>query len=242
MDEKWWRHSGANAKWQFYLPSMPTMKLISDISSLLNMAPLRSRTVGLVACQFGSPVSIVNMLFGMVNDVELCAPGDVSGDDGILDGWVTCISSRCVWRLCCGAVDEKWLPYGDSTTILEKLLIRYKHSYISDRSKNPGKMRKKSKSNPMKWIWLNVETKANSVFYSTEKVNLWPLKETLTICPRIRLRERHTDLIRCFARRWRLLNCFVIIWVRHFIRQIINLRRLVVGYRFFFCSISIDYE
>lgn len=60
------------------------------------MAPLRSRTVGLVACQFGSPVSIVNMLFGMANDVELCAPGDVRGDDGILDGCVTCISSRCV--------------------------------------------------------------------------------------------------------------------------------------------------
>lgn len=67
---------------------------MSDMSSLLNMAALRSRTVGLVACQFGSPVSIVNILFGMVNDVEHWDPGDVSGDDGILDGCVTCISSR----------------------------------------------------------------------------------------------------------------------------------------------------
>lgn len=69
-----------------HVPSLPTMKLISDMSSLLNIAAFRSRTVGLVACQFGSPVSMVNIVFGIVNDVELCAPGDVSGDDGMLDG------------------------------------------------------------------------------------------------------------------------------------------------------------
>lgn len=56
-----------------HLPSLPTMKLISDMSSLLNIAAFRSRTVGFVACQFGSPVSMVNMVFGIVNDVELSA-------------------------------------------------------------------------------------------------------------------------------------------------------------------------
>lgn len=69
-----------------HLPSLPTTKLMSDMSSLLNMAAFRSRTVGLVACQFGSPVSMVKIVFGIVNDVELWAPGDVSGDDGMLDG------------------------------------------------------------------------------------------------------------------------------------------------------------
>lgn len=59
---------------------------MSDINSLLNIAAFRSRTVDLVACQLGSPVSMVKIVFGIVNDVELCAPGDVSGDDGMLDG------------------------------------------------------------------------------------------------------------------------------------------------------------
>lgn len=97
------------------LPSLPTMKLISDISSLLNIAAFRSRTVGLVACQFGSPVSIANIVFGSVNDVELCAPGDVNGDDGMLDGWVTCMFSRCICELLCGGDSNKWPLFNDST-------------------------------------------------------------------------------------------------------------------------------
>lgn len=112
-------------------PSMPTTKLISDISSLLNMAALRSRTVGFVACQFGSPVSMVNIVFGMVNEMELCAPGDVIGDDGILDGCVTCMSSRCVCELFCAPVDKKWLPYGSSTKCTTKKIKTKKHR-ISD--------------------------------------------------------------------------------------------------------------
>lgn len=40
------------------LPSLPTTNRMSAIKSLLNIAALRSRTVDLVACQFGSPVSI----------------------------------------------------------------------------------------------------------------------------------------------------------------------------------------
>lgn len=56
------RHQGA-IRWD--LPSLPTTKLMSDINSLLNIAALRSRTVGFVACQFGSPVSMANKLFGI---------------------------------------------------------------------------------------------------------------------------------------------------------------------------------
>lgn len=89
------------------------------MSSLLNMAALRSRTVGLVACQFGSPVSMVNMvLFGIVNDVELWAPGDVNGDDGMLDGCVTCIFSRCICELLCGGDNNKWPLFNDSTVTI----------------------------------------------------------------------------------------------------------------------------
>lgn len=107
---------GKSINYANHLPSLPTMKLISDISSLLNMAAFRSRTVGLVACQFGSPVSMMNMaLFGIVNDVELWAPGDVNGDDGMLDGCVTCIFSRCIWELLCGGDSNKWPLFRDST-------------------------------------------------------------------------------------------------------------------------------
>lgn len=109
-------NGGKSINYANHLPSLPTMKLISDISSLLNMAAFRSRTVGLVACQFGSPVSMVNMaLFGIVNDVELWAPGDVNGDDGMLDGCVTCIFSRCIWELLCGGDSNKWPLFRDST-------------------------------------------------------------------------------------------------------------------------------
>lgn len=96
------------------------MKLISDMSSLLNMAAFRSRTVGLVACQFGSPVSMVNIVFGIVNDVELWAPGDVNGDDGMLDGCVTCIVSRCICELLCGGDNSKWPLFNDSTEKISK--------------------------------------------------------------------------------------------------------------------------
>lgn len=69
------------------LPSQPTMKLMSDINSLLNMAALRSRTVGFDACQFGSPVSVANIFgFGMWNELELEELGDDNGDDGAEHG------------------------------------------------------------------------------------------------------------------------------------------------------------
>lgn len=80
------------------------MKRMSAIRSLLNMAAFRSRTVLLVACQFGSPVSVAVVLVmtllppllvllpplapvGRQNEVELRAPGEVMvGDDGALQG------------------------------------------------------------------------------------------------------------------------------------------------------------
>lgn len=76
-------------------PSLPTIKLISAINSLLNIAAFRSRTVDFVACQFGSPVFIIGHEFPLddiQNDV-LSAPGEANGDegddDGALHGWVT---------------------------------------------------------------------------------------------------------------------------------------------------------
>lgn len=39
-------------------PGVPTINVMSAISGLLNIAALRSRTVGLVACQFGSCVAL----------------------------------------------------------------------------------------------------------------------------------------------------------------------------------------
>lgn len=91
------------------------MKRMSAIRSLLNMAAFRSRIVLLVACQLGSPVSVVPppvvvlvmtlllveeppapvpvaddelvVVSGRQNDVELMAPGEVMvGDDGALQG------------------------------------------------------------------------------------------------------------------------------------------------------------
>lgn len=58
------------------------MKYMSAIKSLLNMAALRSRTVDLIACQFGSRV----MLEGEENS---CATGELIGEVGALAGWVT---------------------------------------------------------------------------------------------------------------------------------------------------------
>lgn len=93
------------------LPSVPTMKRMSAIRSLLNMAAFRSRIVLLVACQLGSPVSVVPppvvvlvmtlllveeppappvpaadadelvVVSGRQNDVELMAPGEVMVGD-----------------------------------------------------------------------------------------------------------------------------------------------------------------
>lgn len=77
------------------LPSLPTIKLISAINSLLNIAAFRSRTVDFVACQFGSPVFIIGHEFplGGIQKEVLSAPGEASGDDGdddgALHGWVT---------------------------------------------------------------------------------------------------------------------------------------------------------
>lgn len=68
------------------------------------MAAFLSLIVGFDACQFGSAVSVaVEVPFdGIVNDVELRAPGDANGDEGALHGWVTCILSRCIKGLLCG--------------------------------------------------------------------------------------------------------------------------------------------
>lgn len=82
------------------------MNLISAISSLLNIAALRSLTVGFVACQLGSVVgSSPSWLELMLltdnadgdcrqNDDELCPLGDAKGELGMLDGWVINIFSR----------------------------------------------------------------------------------------------------------------------------------------------------
>ncbi len=70
-------------------PSHPTIKLISAINSLLNIAAFRSRTVDFVACQFGSPVFIIEHKFpldGIQNDELSNAPGEANGDDGDEDG------------------------------------------------------------------------------------------------------------------------------------------------------------
>lgn len=70
-------------------PSLPTIKLMSAINSLLNIAAFRSRTVDFVACQFGSPVFMIGHKFpldGIQNDVLRTAPGEANGDDGDDDG------------------------------------------------------------------------------------------------------------------------------------------------------------
>lgn len=68
------------------------------------MAAFLSLIVGFDACQFGSAVSVaVEVPFdGIVNEVELSAPGDANGDEGALHGWVTCILSLCINGLLCG--------------------------------------------------------------------------------------------------------------------------------------------
>lgn len=110
----------------FFSPSHPTINLISAIKSLLNMAALRSRTVGFVACQFGSAVtSVVSMNECVLlldvdckqKDVELNAPGEAKGELGMLEGCVISILSRCVSdELLCG---------GDISTPL--LIVSTKH-------------------------------------------------------------------------------------------------------------------
>lgn len=71
-------------------PGLPTINLTSDIKSLLNIAALRSLTVGFVACQFGSRVPN--------------GPGDRlgvdGGDDGALAGCKIC--SVSLWAMRCG--------------------------------------------------------------------------------------------------------------------------------------------
>jgi hypothetical protein len=79
-------------------PSHPTTNLMSAINSLLNIAAFLSLTVGLVACQLGSVVGSSPSLFGLTllgeidegdckqKVVEFCAPGDASGELGMLDG------------------------------------------------------------------------------------------------------------------------------------------------------------
>lgn len=115
-----WRKCELIFGWRIFrgwdLPSLPTTKLMSDINSLLNIAALRSRTVGFVACQFGSPVSMANKLFGIWNDADaFWAPGDANGDDGALHGCVTWVVSRCICALLCGGDSSKWPLFNDST-------------------------------------------------------------------------------------------------------------------------------
>lgn len=88
---------------------------MSAISSLLNIAAFRSLTVGLVACQLGSvvgssfswlvPMLLIDSAVGdcKQNVLELCAPGDASGELGMLEGWVMSRLSRWLSNaLLCG--------------------------------------------------------------------------------------------------------------------------------------------
>lgn len=68
----------------FILPGLPTIKRISAINSLLNMAALRSRTVDLVACQLGSKVERLEQV--RLKFVVLVKLGDARGDVGALAG------------------------------------------------------------------------------------------------------------------------------------------------------------
>ncbi|KAJ8874118.1 hypothetical protein PR048_024959, partial [Dryococelus australis] len=97
------------------LPGLPTMKRMSAMSSLLNMAALRSRTVGLVACQLGSMVDWPGdtRLKVVLVAVDVAAVallltllGDARGEVGALAGCVICIASLC--EMLCG---------GDSPTL-----------------------------------------------------------------------------------------------------------------------------
>lgn len=99
------------------------------------MAAFRSRTVGFVACQLGSVVSMMDVVFddGMVNEVELRAPGDASGDEGALHGWVTCMLSRNIKGLLCGGDNrrEPLLSVSTVKNITMNTTVKLKFPYPS---------------------------------------------------------------------------------------------------------------
>lgn len=113
-----WRKKGSQwlvSSTSRHSPSHPTRNLMSAINSLLNIAALRSRTVGFVACQLGSVVgSSDSWLDAMLlieavdgdckqNEAEPCPLGDASGELGTLDGCVISILSRWLSNaLLCG--------------------------------------------------------------------------------------------------------------------------------------------
>lgn len=76
--------------------------------SLLNMAALRSLTVGLVACQLGSKVPGDPALIGEVQH-GLAGGG---GEPGALAGWVIIKLSRCDTPWCGGGGERPPLPKG----------------------------------------------------------------------------------------------------------------------------------
>lgn len=67
-------------------PGDPTIKRMSAIRSLLNIAAFLSRTVGLEACQFGSRVP-----GGPTGETQ----GLAGGEPGALAGCITCRLSLC---------------------------------------------------------------------------------------------------------------------------------------------------
>jgi len=69
---------------------------MSDMSSLLNMAALRSRTEGLLACQLGSSVDWDGDCGGERLKVVVSELGEANGELGRLAGCVTkMLLSRC---------------------------------------------------------------------------------------------------------------------------------------------------
>lgn len=58
-------------------PGLPTTNRTSAMSSLLNIAALRSRTVGLEACQLGSRV--LSGPIGLIHGLEGGDPGALAG-------------------------------------------------------------------------------------------------------------------------------------------------------------------
>lgn len=73
-------------------PGLPTINRTSAIKSLLNMAAFLSRTVGLVACQFGSKV-LPDVPIGEIQGLD-------GGEPGALAGCITWRLSRC--EITCG--------------------------------------------------------------------------------------------------------------------------------------------
>lgn len=70
------------------------------------MAAFLSKTVDLVACQFGSAVSLTFELDEPLDGIEkefewLKGPGDASGEDGALTGCVICMLFVCCCGCCC---------------------------------------------------------------------------------------------------------------------------------------------